>query len=504
MATNALYLARRFSSFRSLAPPTIGSHSPRRPLRRTAFACLLLVLMPGRAQLFLAELRATLSLAIPMMVGQFGQMLMGITDTVVLGRVGVVPLAAIGFSNTLLGTLYVGGIGVLASVGIFAAQAHGAKLDSSKIEVFRSAFWLSLFVGAAAAVVVMVLLPLLSIFGEPVPVSLAARPYLAIVGLSLIPALASMSAKSFCEALGKPVTPTVILYAGVILNVALNLPLVFGWFGLPALGLVGSAIATLCARIFVLIGTIGYALFLTRLRWQALTLSGVSWQKMGSLFRTGLPIGLQYVAEAGAFNFGAIMMGWIGTVSLAAHQIVLTCAATTFMFPLGISIAAAVRLGHAVGSQTYSALRRIALGAIMISILISSGFAVIYLTLGRQTAFLFTNATEVADLAGRLMIIAGIFQIADGIQVTSAGCLRGLADIRLPMFIGVFCYWAVAIPTGYIFAFHVHTGPMGVWIGLAAGLFVAATLLTWRLNTLTGPGRKGRFVFAGAGNLETS
>ena len=395
--------------------------------------------MPGPAKLFLAELRATLSLAIPMMVGQFGQMLMGITDTVVLGRVGVVPLAAIGFSNTLLGTLYVGGIGVLASVGIFAAQAHGAKLDGDKIELFRSAFWLSLFVGAAAAIVVMVLLPMLSIFGEPVPVAIAAGPYLAIVGLSLIPALASMSAKTFCEALGKPVTPTVILYAGVILNVALNLPLVFGWFGLPALGIVGSAIATLCARIFVLIGTIGYALFLTRLPWQALTLSGVSWQKMGSLFRTGLPIGCQYVAEAGAFNFGAIMMGWIGTISLAAHQIVLTCAATTFMFPLGISIAAGVRLGHAVGSQTYSALRRIALGAIMISVLISSGFAVIYLTLGHQIALLFTNETEVADLAGRLMIIAGIFQMADGIQVASAGCLRGLADIRLPMLIGVFC-----------------------------------------------------------------
>ncbi len=115
--------------------------------------------MPGRAKLFLVELGATLSLAIPMMVGQFGQMLMGITDTVVLGRVGVVQLAAIGFSNTLLGTLYVGGIGVLASVGIFAAQAHGAKLDSAKVEVLRSAFWLSLFVGTSTAVIVFALLP---------------------------------------------------------------------------------------------------------------------------------------------------------------------------------------------------------------------------------------------------------------------------------------------------------------------------------------------------------
>jgi multidrug resistance protein, MATE family len=240
------------------------------------------------------------------------------------------------------------------------------------------------------------------------------------------------------------------------------------------------------------------------LRWEALTLSGVSWQKMGSLFRTGLPIGCQYIAEAGAFNFGAIMMGWMGTIPLAAHQIVLTCAATTFMFPLGISIAAGVRLGHAVGSQSYSALRRIALGSIMISVMMAIGFAVIYLTLGRQTALLFTNEKEVVELAARLMIITGIFQLADGIQVTSAGCLRGLADIRLPMLIGIFCYWAVAIPTGYIFAFQVQIGPTGVWIGLAGGLFVAAILLTWRLNAMTAPGKKGQFVFASRESLEPS
>jgi multidrug resistance protein, MATE family len=478
--------------------------SPLSPLRHARFACLLVVLMPGARKLFQTELGATLSLAIPMMVGQFGQMLMGLTDTLVLGRVGVVSLAAIGFSNTLLGTLYVGGIGVLAAVGIFAAQAHGAKLDSAKVEVFRSAFWLSLFVGTAAAAIVVALLPVLSIFGEPIPVETAARPYLAIVGLSLIPALGSMSAKTYCEALGKPVIPTVILYVGVILNIALNLPLVFGWFGLPALGLIGSAIATLCARVFVLIGIIGYALFLTRLQWQALSVSGVSWDKVFSLFRVGLPIGCQYVAEAGAFYFSAIMMGWMGTVSLAAHQIVVTCAATTFMFPLGISIAAGVRVGHAVGSQAYSALRRIALGALMVSVLIQGGFAAIYLTLGHQVALLFTSQTDVVELASRLMIITGIFQLADGIQVTSAGCLRGLADIRLPMLIGIFCYWAVAIPTGCIFAFSLRTGPTGIWVGLAAGLFVAALLLTWRLQTVTGPGGQGRFVFGRTENFETT
>jgi multidrug resistance protein, MATE family len=459
--------------------------------------------MPSQQKLFLTELQATLALAVPMMIGQFGQMLMGITDTLVLGRVGIVPLAAVGFSNTLLGTLYVGGIGLLTSIGIFAAQAHGANLEKEKIEVMRSALWLSSLAGVAAAALIWLLLPVLRIFGQPAPIELAARPYLAIVGVSLVPALGSMAAKTFCEALGKPVMPTVILYLGVTLNLLLNLPLVFGWMGIPALGLLGSAIATLVSRFFVLGGTLAYAVALSRLQWSALAFSRVDWHRVGTLFRIGLPVCCQYLAEVGAFSFGAVMMGWIGTVALASHQVVLTCAATTFMFPLGISMAAGVRIGHAVGSQAYAALRQIAFGAIGISAGVSAGFAAIYFAAGREIAGLFTSESVVLDLAARLMVVAGIFQIADGIQVTAAGCLRGLADVRLPMVIGFFCYWAVAMPTAFVIAFIVSLGATGIWIGFAAGLFVAATLLTWRLLGMTRPDIRDRFVFSGTETAES-
>ena len=460
--------------------------------------------MASRQKLFLTELRATLALAVPMMIGQFGQMLMGITDTLVLGRVGIVPLAAVGFSNTLVGTSYVGGIGLLASIGIFAAQAHGANLEKEKIEVMRSALWLSLLAGVAAAMLIGLLLPVLHIFGQPAPIEMAARPYLAIVGFSLVPALGSMAAKTFCEALGKPVMPTVILYLGITLNLLLNLPLVFGWMGIPALGLLGSAIATLVSRFFVLAGTLAYSLFLSRLPWSALAFSRVDWRRVGALFRVGVPVCCQYLAEVGAFSFGAVMMGWIGTVALASHQVVLTCAATTFMFPLGISMAAAVRIGHAIGSQAYAALRRIAFGAVGISASVSACFAAIYFAGGREIAGLFTSESMVLDLAARLMVVAGIFQIADGIQVTAAGCLRGLADVRLPMVIGFFCYWAVAMPTAFVVAFLVPLGATGIWIGFAAGLFVAATLLTWRLLGMTRPGIRDRFVFSGTQTAEAS
>ena len=452
--------------------------------------------MSSRQQRFFFELRATLALAVPMMIGQFGQMLMGITDTVVLGRVGVVPLAAVGFSNTLLGTLYVAGIGILNSIGIFAAQAHGAKWENATAGVMRSAFWLSCLTGAACSAIIVLLLPILSIFGQPLVIEAAARPYLAIVGFSLIPALGSVGAKTFCEALGKPVAPTVILYLGVLLNLALNLPLVFGWMGLPALGLLGSAIATFSSRVFVLAGTLAYALVLSRVKWPALAPSKIDWRQIMDLFRLGLPIGLQYFAEVAAFSFGAVMMGWIGTVALASHQVVLTCAATTFMFPLGISMAAAVRMGQAVGSQRVSSVRSIATGAIAISAMISSGFAVLYLIAGREISSWFTADSAVLPLATRLLTVVGIFQLADGVQVTAAGCLRGLADVRIPMFIGLGCYWAIAMPTALITAFAMGFGAIGVWAGLATGLFVAATALTLRLRAMTSPGIGDRFVFS--------
>jgi len=458
--------------------------------------------MSSGRNLFLDELRATLALAVPMMIGQFGQMLMGITDTVVLGRVGVVPLAAVGFSNTLLSTLYVAGIGILNSIGIFAAQAHGAKWEDATARVMRSAFWLSCLTGAVSSAIIVLVLPILSIFGQPAAIESAARPYLAIVGFSLIPALGSVGAKTFCEALGKPVAPTVILYLGVFLNLLLNLLLVFGWMGLPALGLLGSAIATLTSRVFVLAGTLAYALLLSRVKWAALAPSKIDWHQVTALFRVGLPIGLQYFAEVAAFSFGAVMMGWIGTVALASHQIVLTCAATTFMFPLGISMATAVRIGQAVGSQKVSSVRPIAVGAIAISGMISSGFAVLYFLAGHDISSWFTDDTRVLSLATQLLTVVGIFQLADGVQVTAAGCLRGLADVRIPMLIGLACYWVVAMPTALVTAFALRFGAIGVWTGLAAGLFVAATTLTLRLRAMTAPGMGDRFVFSRVAPVE--
>jgi len=183
------------------------------------------------------------------------------------------------------------------------------------------------------------------------------------------------------------------------------------------------------------------------------------------------------------------MMGWIGAGALAAHQIAITCAATTFMFPLGVSQAVSVRIGHAVGMGTQPTIRRIGFGGLALSAAVMGGFAILFALGGRTIARLFSSDAEVTSISAELLLVAGMFQLADGVQVTVGGALRGLADVRVPMWLAYLFYWGIAIPAAYLLAFFFKAGATGIWIGFALGLFTAATVLTLRFVLLTKPGR---------------
>jgi MATE family multidrug resistance protein len=202
-----------------------------------------------------------------------------------------------------------------------------------------------------------------------------------------------------------------------------------------------------------------------------------------------LPVGFQHLSEVAAFAFAAILMGLIGTPALAAHQIAIMCAATTFMFPLGISQAVTVRISQAVGARSHSMVRIIAFSGLALSGLVMLFFAFLYLGLGPSIAEAFSGDREVVALASSLLIIAGIFQVADGVQVTAMGVLRGLADVRVPMLLAFMFYWLFAIPIGYLGAFIYRAGAVGIWSGLAIGLFIAAATLTTRMWCFTRPGK---------------
>jgi MATE family multidrug resistance protein len=443
---------------------------------------------------FWAELARTLALACPIMAGQVGQMLMGLVDTLMVGHVGTSSLAAAAFANCLVNVAFVFGIGVLTSVGVLVSRAHGAGMDQHKRVILRSSIWLSAMVGVIVATVLTLAQPWLSVFRQPETVLGEAKPFIAILSWSLVPALVFISSKTFSEGLSRPLVPALIMYLGVALNVFLNWVFIFGNLGAPALGLVGAGWATLISRIVTMAGTLLFCVRVTGSGFSVLLPSLLSLPTIHSLLRIGLPVGFQLLSEIGAFAFAAILMGWIGTAALAAHQIAITCAATTFMFPLGIAQAVGVRIGQAVGAGTEELVRVIGFGGLYLSGLVMLLFALVYATLGHSIASAFNSDSAVVSLTSNLLQVAGLFQIADGVQVTAMGGLRGLADVRAPMIMAFFYYWLCAIPIGYIAAFVFGAGAVGIWVGLATGLFIAAITLTIRFWLLTRPGRRFAIV----------
>lgn len=435
------------------------------------------------------EVRPTMGLAFPIMAGMLAQMLMGLADTVMVGRVGVVPLAAAAFVNAMAHLPLVFGIGLLSSISVLGAQAFGAQRSRDAGEVLRHGLVMATAAGAVTALSLAALRPHLHRFGQPPEVVEAAGPYLILFGASLFPALVGHGLKQFSEAMNRPWAPNFIMLGGVLLNVFLNWILIYGNWGAPALGLEGAGWATLIARSVMALGLLLYvtgALVLQAfqpVRWCA-ALDPQWWR---GLLRLGWPAGAQHFLEVSAFVFAALMMGWVSADAIAAHQIAITCAATTFMFPLGIALAACIRVGHAWGAGQRARLRRIGFVGIALAALVMGCFALLLAVAGEPIARLFVGSPGVVALAAQLLLVAAVFQVADGVQVAALCALRGVTDVRVPALIAVLSYWLVAVPMAYALAFPGKQGAVGIWIGLATGLGAAALALAWRFHWQTRP-----------------
>ena len=435
---------------------------------------------------FRRELRPTLALAFPIIVGHMSQMLIGLTDSAFIGRVGTVSLAAAAFTNGVFGIFYVVGIGLLLGAGVFAARDHGAGDETGCAAWLRHGRMLGLVVGLGALGLMGLLATQLTHFGQPPEVVAVVRPFFLLIAASVVPALIFQVQRQFAESFGRPWVPMAIILADVVLNAFLNWVLVFGHLGFPALGLVGSGCATLLARLAA-VATI--AVWLRRSPHFAVVRAApwAGWERARfvQLLRLGGPAGGMLLFEAGVFSAVALMMGWLGTVALAAHQIAIGCASLAFMFPLGLSMAVSLRISRARGEGRTDALRAIGFGAQATGLVFMGSCALLFVLAGRWITAGFTPAADVADLATRLLAVAALFQLFDGGQVISVGALRGLHDVRVPTAITFVAYWIIALPGGYLLAFHSPLGAVGLWIGLAAGLSCAALLLGWRFHRLT-------------------
>lgn len=445
------------------------------------------------------ELRDLVSLALPVAVVQMGLVSQGLVDTAMVGRVTETQLAAVTLGNLYFFGVAVLGMGLLMALDPLVSQAYGAG-DHEEI---RTSLQRGLVLSVALALVTSVLLalaaPVLAALGQPREVVPLAAGYARALIAGMWPFYGFVVFRQVLQALGRvaPIVWTIVL--ANLLNAFANWVLVFGNLGAPAMGAFGSGLATSISRWFMCLAVIALGLramkpYLGGVRREVLKILPL-WR----MARLGLPIGMQLFLEFGAFGATGIAMGWLGTTALAGHQIALTLAAFAFMIPLGISQAAAVLVGRAVGEGRPGRARRCAGGAILVCCAVMTATAAIFLLLPGPLARQFTTQAEIAGVAMMLIPVAGMFQLVDGLQVVCTGALRGVADTLRPMICNVLGFWLFGLPIGLLLGFYRDMGPIGLWWGLAAGLGAVAVLLMWR-TWARFRGSLDRFAFAGTGS----
>jgi MATE family multidrug resistance protein len=436
------------------------------------------------------ESRDTLYLAVPIAIGQVSQMLMGITDSVMIGRTGTVPLAASAFGTGVFNIFFIIGVGLLTPVAIFASRAKGAGRHDEAGEYLRHGLLLALVSGVGEIALILLLGLHLGWFRQPPEVLAAVNPFFLLIGFSLLPTLAYLALRQFAESMGRPWVPVLIILAGVVLNAALNWVFIYGHLGVPALGLTGAGISTLISR------TLGSGVIFAwlhhdremRSAWPRRWLAPISCDRLRRMLSVGLPTSGCLLFEGGAFASATVMMGWLGAIPLAAHQIALSCAALTFMVALGLSMAVGMRVSAAVGAGEHSRLRPIWIGGAAMGGALGVAVTAAFLAFGRPIASCFIGDPQVISTATTLLVVAAVFQIFDGNQVINSAALRGLTDVKMPAAITFVAYWLVALPVGYLLGIRWGFGPAGIWSGLAAGLAAASVMLGLRFMRLTRAG----------------
>lgn len=431
----------------------------------------------------LYESRITLRLAVPLMIGQLSQMLLGVADTVMVGHLGVTELAALTFANSLFHVPFVFGIGLLTGISVSTSNSRGANDEPGARGSCRHGLYLATALGLVLFGISCFVSMHLDFFGQPPAVTARTPVFFRIVMASMVPALASIALKNHADALNRPWPPFWIFLGGVGMNVGLNWVMIYGKFGCPALGFEGAAWATLISRMAILVAMFFWLVRTKGLReWVPFRwFRKPDFPDLKRLLAVGLPASLQMVCEVSAFSLAGLIMGRFGPDAMAAHQIAITLAATAFMIPLGLSMALTVRIGEANGAGQLARLRPIAVSGWLLAAVYSLLAAGVFLVFGKFLASLFISAPGVIALTSSLLVIVGIFQLFDSLQVASSAMLRGLRDARVPALMGFAAYWLVGLPVGAGLGFGFHLEAIGIWWGLATGLCVASITLGPRL-----------------------
>ncbi len=432
-----------------------------------------------------SELRATIRLAWPVVVAELGWMLMGVVDTIMVGRLAPDAIGAVGLGSILFFTAAVFGMGVLLGLDTVVSQAYGAHRLHECHRWLRDGVHLAIAGAPLLMLATLGLLHLMPLIGLHPRVQALTRPYVAAVAWSALPLLLYAAFRRYLQAIGlvRPVMVTLLL--ANLVNVAANWALIFGHLGLPRLGVAGAAWATVIGRTFMAL-----TLLLVIARHERAERVGLAdvpwltpeWGRIMRLVRLGVPAALQVTAEVGVFGAVAALAGRIDPAALAAHQVALNVASVTFMVPLGLASAGAVRVGHAIGRRDAAGARDAGWAAIALGVGFMSVAALVLLIVPRALVSLFTTDAAVMATGVTLLRVAAAFQLFDGLQGVTTGVLRGLGDTRTAMFANLVGHWLIGLPAAAFAAFVLGWGVVGLWSGLSVGLTLVglAVLAVWR------------------------
>ncbi len=435
---------------------------------------------------FRGELRAMLRLAVPVVTVQVGMMFMGVVDTVMVGRVSASAIAAVALGNLYFFGAAVFGMGLLLALDPVIAQAVGARDEVAVARGIQRGLVLAGVLGLGAILLLLSAGPVLRLLDQPPEVVPTAATYARLGAIGVLPFYVFIVLRQSLQAMHRvaPIVWTIVL--ANLANVALNWVFIFGHLGFPAGGVVGSAWATQIGR--WLMPVLLYAFSRRELApslapWRRETLQLAP---LGRMLALGVPIGVQHELEYGVFAVAGVMMGWIGTVEMAAHQVALNFASLTFMVPLGVSGATTVLVGNAVGRGDAAEARSAALAGLVCGVSFMAAMALLMLAVPGTLARVYTSEAAVVAVAATLFPIAGVFQVFDGTQVVSIGILRGVGDTRAPMLVNLLGFWLVGLPVSWLLGLRLGFGPQGLWWGLTLGLVVVALFLVLRARARLG------------------
>tara|TARA_R110002096_G_scaffold73662_4_gene174649 strand:+ start:8777 stop:10102 length:1326 start_codon:yes stop_codon:yes gene_type:complete len=424
-------------------------------------------------------------MGLPLIGGHLGQVAIGVTDTVMVGWYSVEGLAAVTLASTYFFVLLIFGSGfawgVMPMVAAFDAQGDEVGLRRAT----RMGLWLSLGFALLALPLFIWSRSIMGLMGQEPELAEMVRQYLMIAGWGIIPALLVMVLKSYLAALERTQVVFWITIFSAMVNVLANYVFIFGNWGAPELGVRGAAIASLTSHSASLLAVVVYVLKAMPEHQIFVRLWRPDWEMLARVFRLGLPIGVTGLSEVGLFAASAVMMGWLGTIALAAHGIALQLASITFMIHLGISNVATIRAGNALGRRDPAHLVRGAITATTMSLLVAAATIVGFVLWPEPLIDAFMQSEEPARdqilaVGVGLLAMAALFQLVDGAQAVALGLLRGVQDTKVPMILAGISYWLVGIPVSYLLGFTMGLNGIGVWLGLVVGLGVAALLLNAR------------------------